>query len=144
MQIERHYNKIIKLLELGYNKSEVQVTERRRFLRFETAMNALCEVVRDKCRTSSKIKNISKDGALIILSKPLSQGSEIKLSMDVPGDNVPIFASCQVAWQKSSDETRKSSAYETGVKFTRMDSSDKGRLLEYIYLQWLKLLDKPR
>lgn len=120
------------------------MTERRRFLRFETAMSAFCEVVRDKCKISSKVKNISKEGALLVLDTPLSQGSEIKLSMDVPGDNVPIFASCEVAWQRSANKAHKDESYETGVKFTKMDNSDKGRLLEYIYLQWLKLLGKPR
>ncbi len=116
------------------------MTERRRFLRFDTALNALCEIVSDRNKASSKVKNISKEGALLVLTKPLCQGSEIKLSMDVPGDNVPIFATGQVAWQKSEG----GSGFETGVKFTKIDSADKGRLLEYIYLQWLKLLDKPR
>ena len=118
------------------------MTERRRFLRFETALNALCEIVSEKWKTSSKVKNISKDGALLILPKPLESGSEIKLSMDVPGDNVPIFASCQVAWQKLPGEEREAGSYETGVRFVKMDNPDRGRLLEYIYSQWLKLLDR--
>lgn len=120
------------------------MTERRRFLRFETAMHALCEIVSEKCKTSSKVENISKEGALLILGKPLSQGAEIKLSMDVPGDNVPVFASCEVAWQKGREENKKNRFYETGVKFTMIDGADKGRLLEYIYLQWLKLLDRTK
>jgi Tfp pilus assembly protein PilZ len=115
------------------------VTERRRFLRFETAMNALCDIMSDKSKASCKVKNLSKEGALIISDKKLKEGAEINLTMDVPGDNVPIFASCEVAWQKGPVGT---STYETGVRFKSIDSSDKGRLLEYIYMQWLKLLDK--
>jgi hypothetical protein len=115
------------------------VTERRRFLRFETALNALCDIMSDKSKASCKVKNLSKEGALIISDKRLKEGSELNLTMDVPGDNVPIFASCEVAWQKGSSDA---SAYETGVRFKKIDSSDKGRLLEYIYMQWLKLLDK--
>jgi hypothetical protein len=118
------------------------VTERRKFMRFETALNALCEIVSDRGRSSSAVKNISKDGALLILAKQLTQGSELKLSMDVPGDNVPIFASCEVAWQKINSSGQ--GAYETGVKFTNIDNSDKGRLLEYIYTQWLRFLDNSR
>jgi hypothetical protein len=118
------------------------VTERRRFLRFETAINALCEIVSEKRKTSSKIKNISKEGALIVVTQPLAQGSELKLSMDVPGDNVPIFASCEVAWQKMPDRQKAAVNYETGIRFKKMDGSDRGRLLEYIYSQWLKLIDK--
>ena len=115
------------------------MTERRRFLRFETALNALCDIISDKSRASYKVKNLSKEGALIITDKRLREGAEINLTMDVPGDNIPIFASCEVAWQKSMIDR---SVYETGVKFKKLDNPDKGRLLEYIYTQWLKLLDK--
>lgn len=113
------------------------VTERRRFLRFQTALNALCETLSEKIK--SPVKNISKEGALLILDKKLREGAELNLSMDVPGDNVPIFASCEVAWQKGP---LQNNTYETGVRFKRIDNPDKGRLLEYIYTQWLRLIDK--
>ena len=115
------------------------MTERRRFLRFKTALSALCEFVNTQLKGSYTVKNISKEGALLELDKPIPQGEELTLSMEVPGDNIPIFASCEIAWQKESTKGKK---YDTGVKFTKIDSSDKGRLLEYIYLEWLKILDK--
>ena len=115
------------------------MTERRKFLRFETALNAICDIVSERARGSYRVRNISKEGALLVVDKRLKEGAEIKLSMDVPGDNVPIFAACEVAWQKGSTDKN---LYETGVRFKKIDGSDKGRLLEYIYLQWLKLLDK--
>lgn len=118
------------------------MTERRQFLRFEATLNALCELVSEKWKAVAKVKNISKDGALLALPKPLEEGSEINLSVDVPGDNVPIFASCQVAWQKKPQGSKKKDLYDTGVKFTKMDNADKGKLLEYIYTEWLKLLDR--
>jgi len=120
------------------------VTERRRWLRFETALNALCEMVTEKHRAHSKVKNISKEGALVVLDKPLKEGSQVNLSMDIPGDNIPVFATGQVAWQKPPRraESDEMDSYETGVRFTRIEGGDKGRLLEYIYTQWLKLLDK--
>jgi hypothetical protein len=115
--------------------------ERRRFLRFDTVMNALCEIGRDIKRTC-EIGNVSKEGAMLLLDTPLDQGSELNLSVDVPGDNVPVFVSCSVAWQKESIMEPKRKVYETGVKFTKIDSFDKGRFLEYIYSQWLKLLER--
>lgn len=117
------------------------MTERRRWLRFETALNALCEIVHEKKKETSQIKNISKDGALLILTKPLRPGTELVVSMDIPGDNIPVLASCEVAWQKEEDAAQKNQ-YETGVKFVRLEGADRGRLLEYIYSQWLSLLDK--
>lgn len=115
------------------------MTERRRFLRFETALNALCEIISEQSRKTYQVKNLSKEGVLIITDKKLAEGAELNLSMDVPGDNVPVFASCEVAWQK---DLKKDGPYETGLKFTNIESSDKGRLLEYIYLQWLRILDR--
>lgn len=115
--------------------------ERRGFVRFDTIMNAICEIGRG-VRRAYEIRNISKEGALILLDEPLGQGHELNLSVDVPGDNVPIFLSCSVAWQKESVLEPKRRVYETGVKFTKIDSFDKGRFLEYIYSQWLKLLER--
>ena len=116
------------------------MTERRKFLRFDTALHAICDIVSEKCKASKyKVKNISKEGALLLLDKKLMEGTEINLTMDVPGDNVPIFASAEVAWQKESNED---STFETGVKFKNINSPDKGKLLEYIYLEWMKLLDR--
>ena len=122
-----------------YIRREVYVTERRKFLRFETALNALCAIANENSKARYKVKNISKEGALVIVDKKLREGAEINLSVDVPGDNVPIFAFGEVAWQKHSGEDN---LYQTGVKFKSIDNHDKGRLLEYIYLQWLKLIDK--
>ena len=121
------------------NSNEVFVTEKRKFLRFETALSAICEFVHLKHKASYKVKNISKEGALLTLDQRLREGEEFNVSMDIPGDNVPIFASCRVAWQRQSD---RASIYETGVKFTQINNLDKGRLLEYTYLQWLRLLDR--
>ncbi|MDD5174572.1 MAG: PilZ domain-containing protein [Candidatus Omnitrophota bacterium] len=115
--------------------------ERRKFVRFDMIMNALCEIGLG-IKRAYKIGNISKEGAMLLLDTPLNQGSELNLSVDVPGDNVPIFLSCSVAWQKVSMVEPKKKVYETGVKFTRIDSFDKGRFLEYIYSQWLKLLER--
>ena len=131
--------------------------ERRRFVRFDTVMNALCEIGRG-IKRKYEIGNISKEGAMLLLDTPLNQDSELNLSVDVPGDNVPIFVSCSVAWQKESMVRQSSPSipskvegsmveskervYETGVKFTKIDSFDKSRFLEYIYSQWIKLLER--
>ena len=113
------------------------MTERRRFLRFETALSGICHIIHERTKAASRVKNISKEGALLVLDKKLGEGTQINLSVDVPGDNVPIFATCEVAWQKGAERD-----YETGVRFTKIESSDKGRLLEYIYSQWLRFLDR--
>lgn len=115
------------------------MTERRKFLRFDTAFDALCELVSEKHKASYKVANVSKEGALILLDKKLDNGSNVNMSMEIPGDNIPVFANCEVAWQ---DRSVNSNTYETGLKFKNINSLDKGRLLEYIYLQWLRLIER--
>lgn len=118
------------------------MTERRKFFRFETAISAFCETLKDRIKTSSSIKNISKEGALIIVNKPLKAGSNVSITMDIPGDNIPIVATGSVAWQRRLKKQGKEDLYDTGIKFMELNSVDKGRLLEYIYTQWLKILDR--
>lgn len=115
------------------------MTERRRFLRFETALSALCDIASAKWKACYKVINISKEGALLIIDRKLKSGDEVRLSMNVPGDNVPVYASGRVAWQKESNSTNQ---FDTGISFTSLDCYNKGRLFEYIYSQWLRLLDK--
>ena len=115
------------------------MTERRKFLRFDAAINALCDIVSERWKARYKVVNISKEGALVVLDKELRAGDEVRLSVDVPGDNIPIFAAGQVAWQRESNSTNM---FDTGIKFTNIDSTNRGRLLEYIYTQWLRLIDK--
>ncbi|MDP3791917.1 MAG: PilZ domain-containing protein [Candidatus Omnitrophota bacterium] len=115
--------------------------ERRDFIRFNAALKAICEIGRGIKRTY-EVKNISKSGALIVLDTPLDNGSEINVSLDVPGDNVPIFVSGTVAWQRKSILEPKKSAYETGIRFAVIDGFDKSRLLDYIYSLWLKLSER--
>lgn len=109
--------------------------ERRDSKRFNSALKAICQIGRRKKR-SYKIKNISKSGALIVLDAPIDSGSEIKVSLDVPGDNIPIFISGKVAWQKKSIlEPGSRKAYETGVKFYKFKRSGRSRFLDFIYAQ---------
>ncbi len=115
------------------------MAERRKFIRFEATLNALCEIVSEKRRTTYAVKNISNEGALLLVDRKFGRGDEINLSVNVPDDNVPIFASCQVAWQ---DNSKDCGPYETGLQFTKIENQDKVRLLEYIYIQWLKILDR--
>ncbi|OGW77587.1 MAG: hypothetical protein A3I73_05285 [Omnitrophica bacterium RIFCSPLOWO2_02_FULL_45_16] len=116
--------------------------ERRISARFNTMLKTLCGIGREKIKSSSELKNISKEGALLILDVPLDRDSELDLSVDVPGDNVPIFMSARVAWQKELISEPKKKIYETGVKFAQIDEFDRGRFFELICSQWLKLYER--
>ena len=115
--------------------------ERRDSKRFDSTLKAICEIGRN-IKRACEVKNISKTGALVILDTPVDEGSEINVSLDVPGDNMPIFVSGTVAWQKKSILEPKINAYETGIKFAAVDGLDKSRLSGYLHSLWLKLLER--
>ena len=115
------------------------MTEKRKFLRFKTPLTAFCNIDKEKNKAPYKLGKITKEGRVIVFDKKLGESDEINLSMEGPGDNIPKFPSCQVAWQ---NQIPRDNVYETGVRFININGVDKNRLLEYIYLQWLKLLDK--
>ena len=52
------------------------MTERRRFVRFDTTLSALCEIASEKLKASSKVMNISKEGALLLLNRKLKEGAD--------------------------------------------------------------------
>ena len=103
--------------------------EKRRSRRFDSAFKAICKIGRD-IKRACEIKNVSKEGALLILDTPIDRGSKINLSLDIIGDNVPVFVSGTVAWQKESILEPNGKRYWTGIKFAKVDLSRWAKLLE--------------
>lgn len=115
--------------------------ERRKFIRFDTALDASYEILGGTAKGPSVVKNLSREGAQIVADTEFGTGTEVGLHLNVPGDNVPIFACAEVAWNKKTDSQGKA-GFATGMKFTKIDRYDKARLLDYVYSQWLKFLKK--
>ncbi len=73
-------------------------------------------------------KDLSKNGLRIDSKEPLSAGTNLEISFNVPGDNLPVFASGKVAWADGLD---------AGIKITKINHSDRSKVLEYVYQEWL-------
>lgn len=107
-----------------------RVAERRRFMRFTAAMD-----VEYKTLTLNPIfgkalaRDLSRDGIRVGLKQNLPAGTLVELCMNVPGDNLPVFATGKVAW---------ADGLEAGVRLTKIATSDRTRVLEYVYREWLK------
>jgi c-di-GMP-binding flagellar brake protein YcgR len=117
------------------------VAERRKYMRFNTVLHGGYELPDGQTKGRSEIKNLSREGIRILVDKQITSGTEIDLTVDIPGDNVPIYARAQVAWNKKLDSGEKI-AYATGLKFTKIDRFDRARLLDYVYTQWMRFLKK--
>ena len=111
-------------------KIEETMAERRKSMRYCTPLD-----VEYKSLTLNPIfgktlaKDFSKDGIRLGLKHPGSVGTMVEISLNVPGDNLPVFATGKVAW---------ADGLEAGLKLTKISPNDRTRILEYVYQEWLK------
>ncbi len=107
-----------------------RMSERRRHARFNAPVD-----VEYKALTLNPIfgkalaKDLSKEGIRVGLKHEVPVGTTLELCLNVPGDNLPVFAAGKVAW---------ADGLEAGLKLTKISATDKERILEYIYKDWLK------
>lgn len=74
-------------------------------------------------------RDLSREGLRVGLKQGLPAGTLVELCLNVPGDNLPVFATGKVAW---------ADGLEAGVRLTRIAPTDRTRVLEYVYREWLK------
>ena len=114
--------------------NEEKMTERRKYLRFNTPLD-----VQYKTLTLNPIfgktlaKDLSREGLRISVKDKVAVGTALEISLNVPGDNLPVFATGKVAW---------ADGLEAGVRLTKMNQTDRMRVLEYVYREWLKSTKK--
>lgn len=107
-----------------------QRIENRKYMRFRAPLD-----IEYRALTLNPIfgkalaKDLSKEGVRIGLKQDVPVGTPLEISMSVPGDNLPVFATGKVAWADGLD---------VGVKLTKISPTDRTRVLEYVYKEWLK------
>ena len=72
---------------------------------------------------------MSREGLRFNIRQDVSVGTPMEISMNVPGDNLPVFATGKIAWADGLD---------AGVKLIKISRADRSRMLEYVYNEWLK------
>ena len=108
--------------------------ERRRFLRFQAPVDLEYRTLTlNPIFGKALAKDLSREGVRIGVKQEIPAGTPIEICMSVPGDNLPVFASGKVAW---------ADGLEAGVKLTKISQSDRTRVLEYVYREWLKSAKK--
>ena len=111
-------------------KKEAKVVENRKHMRFNAPLD-----IEYRTMTLNPIfgkalaKDLSRDGVRINMKQNVTPGTPVEICMNVPGDNLPVFATGKVAWADGLD---------AGVKLTKISQADKKRILEYVYREWLK------
>jgi len=74
-------------------------------------------------------KDLSREGLCVETKHKLPIGTTLELSLNVPGDNLPVFATGKVAW---------ADGIEAGLKLTKISQKDRVRVLEHVYKEWLR------
>ena len=108
--------------------------ERRRFMRFQAPVDLEYRTLTlNPIFGKALAKDLSREGVRLGLKQDIPAGTPIEICLNVPGDNLPVFASGKVAW---------ADGLEAGVKLTKISQSDRTRVLEYVYKEWLKSTKK--
>ena len=109
--------------------------ERRKFARFNTYMDTSYELLGSRpVMVKARLKDISKEGLRLVCESALLKGSYVDLVIEIPGQERTIKAFGKVVSSK-----RLNKAYcETNMCFTKVQSNDRARLLDYAYDAWLK------
>lgn len=115
------------------------MTERRKFLRFNTAdVGMEYRICQEKeLNGTSCVKDLSREGTRFLISKKLNRGTLINMKFVLPGDPRPVYLTGEVMWTAEIVEQTYPD-YMIGIKFRKIDSFDRVRLLDYAYSEWLK------
>jgi len=113
---------------------ETYSAERRKTMRFQTPLDVEYRTLTQNPIYGSVVaSDVSKGGISFAGEKAIKEGTCLELRMNVPGDNVPVFATGTVAWAQGK---------RTGLKITRIAKLDQSKLFTYIYNQWVKVTRK--
>ena len=107
-----------------------KASERRKFLRFNTPIDMEFKTLTlNPIFGKALAKDLSREGVRFGMQRSVPVGTPVELRLNVPGDNLPVFATGKVAWADGLD---------AGVRLTKITNDDRARVLEYVYRQWLK------
>lgn len=114
--------------------AENSPSERRRFMRFNAPMDLEFRTLTlNPIFGKTLAKDLSREGMRVGLKQSIPSGTPVELCMNVPGDNLPVFATGRVAW---------ADGLEAGIRLTKISQHDRTRVLEYVYREWLKSTKK--
>ena len=114
----------------------MQTKERRKFMRIDAELEAEYWAKGPSMTSGqAEVRDFSREGLGVLFPGPVERGEHVDLTMKVPGDNVPIFATAQVAW--SEEPTPDRPKVIAGLQFVSIKPLDLARLLDFIYSRWL-------
>lgn len=112
------------------------IQERRKFMRIATSLEAEYWAKGPSMGSGqAQVRDFSRGGLGILLPKEVGKGEHVDLTLKVPGDNMPIFATAEVTWTQSAKDERNH--IWAGLKLLSIKPIDLARLLDHVYSKWL-------
>ena len=106
------------------------MSERRKYLRFSAPLNVEYKTLAlNPIFGKALVKDLSREGLRFGIKQNVPIGTSVQIALNVPGDNLPVFATGKIAWADGLD---------AGVKLTKISRTDRVRMLEYVYKEWLR------
>jgi len=106
------------------------MTENRKYMRFQAPLEVEYRTLTlNPIFGKTLAKDLSREGVRIGFNRAIPVGTPVELCLNVPGDNLPVFVTGKVAWADGLD---------AGVRLTKISQADRGRVLEFVYQEWLK------
>ena len=109
--------------------------ERRKYMRITADLQAEYWAKGPSMQSGQvRVRDFSRQGLGVFFPKPVERGEHVDLTVKVPGDNIPIFATAEVSWSGSGEEPGQVGA---GLRFLAIKPLDLARLLDFVYSRWL-------
>jgi len=111
------------------------IKERRKFMRIATQLEADFWAKGPSMVSGQvQVRDFSREGIGVLLPKRVEDKEHLDLTLRVPGDNVPIFATAEVAWTRPAKDRPGTGA---GLRLVTIKPLDLSRLLDFVYSRWL-------
>lgn len=117
--------------------------EKREYWRKDISLNVKYAIPRAGIAGEAKSDNITETGIHLSVNEKVEIGAILELDIEIPRSALPISVLAEVIWvkaitiagdgKKDDDFKAKVEYYEAGLKFARIDASDRGKILKHIY-----------
>ena len=87
--------------------------------------------ISEQGRVKVNVTDVSSGGIGITVDQRMAKGDVLQLELKVPGDDIPMFVRGEVAWV---EKDAKIGRYKAGIVLTRIERSDKVRLVKFLHV----------
>ena len=110
--------------------------EKRKYVRLDASIKVSYRILKGpEVRHEALSRNIGGGGIRFPVEERLKKDSLLELEIDLPNGAGPIEALGQVVWREEllTKGEGKKEHFDVGMKFVRINPSDRERLLKYVY-----------